>query len=110
MTAPTTPTTGWQSPGAKLWRSVTRSGVAVGERLVLALMLTRLGRVPPYVSLDNSTWCLNAPSSWSVSRWGAFTCRTRALGDDPEDDERVLHVANGTIARGALVSRIQPTA
>ena len=68
------------------------------DRLVLALMIARRGRVPPYISLDNSTWCMNARSTWGASMWGAFPCRIDAYGDPPGEDSTMLHtVVDGKV-------------
>ena len=60
-------------------------------RLVFALMVARKGRTPPFVSLDNSTWCNNAKSTWGVSLYGAFPCRVDAVGDAAGEDSTMLH-------------------
>ena len=61
------------------------------DRLALALMSARLGRVPPFISLDNSTYCQNAISTWGVSAFGAFPCRTRTMDDPPDEDHALTH-------------------
>ena len=43
-------------------------------RLSFALQVARRGRLPPYVSIDNSTWCSNSRTAKGQSRWGAFPC------------------------------------
>lgn len=43
-------------------------------RLSFALQVARRGRLPPYVSIDNSTWCSNSRTGKGRSRWGPFPC------------------------------------
>lgn len=43
-------------------------------RLAFALMIARLGRLPPHVSIDNSTWCVASRSGKGRSRWGPYPC------------------------------------
>jgi hypothetical protein len=62
------------------------------DRLALALMAARVGRIPPFISLDNSTWCNNHNSTWGSSKYGAFPCRSRTIDDPDEEDARLLHV------------------
>lgn len=61
------------------------------DRLVLALMVARRGRTPPFASLDGSAWCSNAHSTWGASQHGAFPCRVDAAGDPPDEDSAMLH-------------------
>lgn len=75
-------------------------------RLAFAVMVARKGRTPPYVSLDNSTWCTNAKSTWGVSSYGAFPCRVNAVGDvEPEDSTMLHEVGEDGKARMAIPIR-----
>ena len=47
------------------------------DRIALALMANRAKCVPPYISIDNSSWCFNSattPRRVGVSIYGRFTC------------------------------------
>ena len=61
------------------------------DRLALALMTARMGSIPPFISLDNSTYCNNAVSTWGASAFGAFPCRMRTLDDPKAEDATLLH-------------------